>query len=245
MLRVSGLRAWYGATQALFDVNVVLAPGAVLALVGTNGAGKSTTVRSVLGLIKTQGVIEIDGIRVDQWPTHRRIRDRGVAVVHESRSLFGNLTVGENVRLGLTAQDLRHLDEVTHLFPVVRERSSQLVSTLSGGQRQMVAVARAMLARPQLLILDEPSLGLAPKVVDEIYERIRALAGGETSILLIEQSIPRVQDIADQVQLIAMGRTSPPLDASDDVGVLRLQRLAFGNDDPDAPPDPAASEGAR
>lgn len=228
MLHTHDLRAWYGRTQALFGVDLSLNQGEVLALVGTNGAGKSTIIRALLGLVRTQGEVTIDGTSISDWPTYRRIRRCGVAVLHEERCLFGELTVTENMLLGLPKSARKRLDDVAPAFPIVAERSQSLVSALSGGQRQLVAIARMVLAEPRYVLLDEPTLGLSPAMVDEVYDHLGVLTEMGIGVLLVEQNINRARAIADRLQLVTAGQTAPPVDAKDMEAVTRLEMQAFG-----------------
>lgn len=228
MLETTSLAAWYGPTQALFDVSIKVVPGQVLALVGTNGAGKTTTVRSIMGLIRSSGGISANGMDISQWPTHRRAREGRIAVVHESVNLFGELTITENLMLGLNKVSRERLEEVQDIFPVIAERSKALVGTLSGGQRQMVALGKAFLSDPSYLLLDEPSLGLSPAMVDVIYQTMQEFTARNVGVLLIEQNIQRAASVATDIQLISIGRSESPISASDLERVEKLQQLAFG-----------------
>lgn len=228
MLETTSLAAWYGPTQALFDVSIKVVPGQVLALVGTNGAGKTTTVRSIMGLIRSSGGISANGTDISQWPTHRRAREGRIAVVHESVNLFGELTITENLMLGLNKVSRERLEEVQDIFPVIAERSKALVGTLSGGQRQMVALGKAFLSDPSYLLLDEPSLGLSPAMVDVIYQTMQEFTARNVGVLLIEQNIQRAASVATDIQLISIGRSERPISASDLERVEKLQQLAFG-----------------
>ncbi len=228
MLEVRGLQAWYGRTQALFGVDFSLADSRCLALVGTNGAGKTTTIRAVLGLIRTSGRIVMDGRDVDRLPTPRRVRRHDVAVVHEGRGLLKRLTVFENIVVGLPRRSYGRVDDALDLFPALRTRLKEPVSLLSGGQQQMVALARAVVERPRLLLLDEPSLGLAPAIVDEIYVHLGALRAAGLTMLLVEQSIARARDFADDLCLVQAGRSVQIVPASDRARVADLVNLTFG-----------------
>lgn len=228
MLETRDLGAWYGQTRALFDVSLLVSEGDVLALVGTNGAGKSTTVKGILGLVRTAGHVIVDDVDISTWPTHRRVRESRIAVLHESQNLFGELTVKDNLLLGLGSRTTEEIDEVIAIFPVVGERLTEQVGSLSGGQRQMVALARALLSRPRYLILDEPSLGLSPASVDVVYQAIGQFTDRGVGVLLIEQNIHRAASVASHLQLLSIGRSSAPVPASDEARVQELQDAAFG-----------------
>jgi branched-chain amino acid transport system ATP-binding protein len=227
MLELESLQAWYGRTQALFDVTFVLDEGQCLALVGANGAGKTTTIRSILGLIQTRGKVSFDGDQLERRATHDRVRRHGIAVVPEGRGLFSRLTVRENLVAGLSRRQLEGVDSALDLFPVLRDRLNENVTNLSGGQQQMVALARAMAKRPRLLLLDEPSLGLAPAIVDEIYRFLGAMRETGMTMLLVEQSIVRARDFADQLCLVKTGRSVMSVPSGDHEAVDRLGRAAF------------------
>lgn len=238
MLEVEGLEAWYGRTQALFGVSFTLERGRCLALVGTNGAGKTTTIRAALGLVESRGTIRLDGEPIERMPTHRRVRAHRIGVIHEGRGLFARLTVEENILVGLPRAAHRRLDEALSLFPALRGRLRETVANLSGGQQQMVALARAVVRDPQLLFLDEPSLGLAPAIVEEIYFYLGRLRSAGLTMLLVEQSVARASGFADQLCLIRTGRSVMTVAGDDKDGVGRLVRLAFGGD----PAEPRVSD---
>jgi branched-chain amino acid transport system ATP-binding protein len=227
MLEVRGLTAFYKHTQAIFDVNFTLDDARCLALVGTNGAGKTTTIRSILGLVQTGGEVLIDGAQCDHLPTHRRVREHKIAVVHEGRGLFPRMTVRENLLVGLQPSEQAGIDDALTLFPMLKPRLSETVSNLSGGQQQMVALGRAVARRPRLLLLDEPSLGLAPVIVDEIYGYLERLRETGLTMLIVEQSIDRAAGFADELCLIRIGRSIMTVAASDTVAVRGLVGIAF------------------
>lgn len=241
MLEVEHLRAWYGHTQALFDVSFTLPTGGCVALVGTNGAGKTTTLKAVLGLVRSQGSVRIDGDEVSGRHTHQRVRDHGVAVVHEGRGLLKDLTVRENLVVGNKVAARKGVSAAVDLFPALKDRLSERVSNLSGGEQQMVALGRAVLRGPQYLLLDEPSLGLAPSVVDEIYRYLTVLRQTGLTMLLVEQSVPRATSIADRLCLLRTGTTVLDVDARDAAAVEPLMATAFSADGP-APTSAPASD---
>ncbi len=212
MLKIEGLTAHYGAAQALFGVDLEVAAGATVALVGANGAGKSTLLKSVMGLVKPSGGrIFLDGDNVTGRSPVRMVR-AGLSLSPEGREVFGHLSVQENLRLGgiplrLSRQDeTERIEEVFERFPKLRERSQQLAGTLSGGEQQMLAMGRALMAKPRLLLLDEPSLGLAPLITDEIFAIIQQLARAGTTILLVEQNAARALSASDHAYLLANGQ---------------------------------------
>jgi branched-chain amino acid transport system ATP-binding protein/nonpolar-amino-acid-transporting ATPase len=213
MLEVAGLCAGYGALAVLHDVSLGVGDGEIVALVGANGAGKTTLVRAVCGLLTpTAGKIIKDGTDLTHVPTHLRVRT-GLAVVLENRRLWGELSVRENLRLAEVygrrkgnARLVFDMREMMELFPVVASRYSDPVELLSGGEQQMVAIARALLMQPDLLIMDEPSAGLAPKIVKNILLVIAGLRQRGVSLLLVEQNVALVSEIADRGYVIALGK---------------------------------------
>ena len=227
MLEIEHLAAYYGRTQALFDVSMSLEKGRCLSLVGTNGAGKTTIIRAILGLVRTEGAIVFDGVPSQHMPTHRRVRDIGIGVVHEGRGLLSRMTVRENIVVGLRSNEMDGVDEAIELFPALKSRLAENVTNLSGGQQQMVALARAVARRPRLLLLDEPSLGLAPILVDEIYGYLGRLRATGLTMLLVEQSIERAAAFADTLCLIRVGRSISSIPSSDKSAVDELVASAF------------------
>lgn len=229
MLTVEALQAWYGRTQALFDVSFEVSEGETLGLIGANGAGKSTVIRSIIGTIRTRGRISLDGAECGRMPAHQRVRKHGIAVLHEGRGLFQQLSVKDNLLVGLRSGH-QALDPVMKLFPELSERLDVVASDLSGGEQQMVALGRCVLRRPRLLLLDEPSLGLAPIVVDRIYEALAAMRTEGMAIIVVEQDIPRVAGFADRLCHIHMGVAAVVVDSGDASGVARVARIILGQE---------------
>lgn len=227
MLSLDELTAWYGSTQALFGINLLLDRGETVALVGTNGSGKTTTLRAILGQLRTGGTVRIDGQNLQSVPTHRRVRDYGIAVVHEGRGLLTGLTVRENLVVGANRIERARTDEVFDLFPALKDRLQQNVSLLSGGQQQMVALGRAFLRRPAYLLMDEPALGLAPAIITEIYRSIAELCSSGLAVLLVEQSVSRAAEVADRLCLVRVGRISRTVTTGDAAAVDELVADAF------------------
>ncbi len=193
MLELRSLSSGYGAIEALKSINIRIEGGEIVTLIGANGAGKSTTLRNITGLVSaTSGDIFFEGRRLNGVPTHK-ITAMGISMVPEGRAIFANLTVSENLDMGAylqtnKTQNAKELDQVFTLFPRLKERRKQLGGTLSGGEQQMLAIGRALMSRPRLLLLDEPSLGLAPLLVHTIFEAIDEINQEGTTILLVEQN---------------------------------------------------------
>ena len=210
LLSVENLTVFYGAIQALRDISLRVESGEIVTLIGSNGAGKSTTLRSISGLLQpARGNIEFDGRAIRGWPPHRIVQN-GLVQVPEGRRIFANLTVDENLQLaGFTRTDRgairKDRDRALDLFPRVRERLQQQAGTLSGGEQQMLAIARALVARPKLLMLDEPSLGLAPQIVRSIFQVIREINREGTTILLVEQNANMALHVAHRAYVIEVG----------------------------------------
>jgi branched-chain amino acid transport system ATP-binding protein len=211
LLSVRNLAAGYGETRVLHGLSFELAEGGITAILGANGAGKTTTLRALCGLVRPRGEIYFSGKRIDGLATEDIVR-RGVAHVPDGRGTFSHLTAEENLRLGAylrrdRAEVARDFDHMYTMFPRLKERREQQAGTLSGGEQQMLAIARALMLRPKLLLLDEPSFGLAPLVVQEIYRVLRAInARDRVSMLLVEQNATLALDLADQAYLLETGR---------------------------------------
>jgi branched-chain amino acid transport system ATP-binding protein len=208
LLRVDSLEAGYRDLIAVRDVSLEVRAGEVVALIGSNGAGKTTTLRAITGLVATRrGRIDLAGERID-GRSSAHIVARGIAHVPEGRQLFPTMTVRENLELGARDRRTRGaaLEDVFALFPRLRERERQLAGTLSGGEQQMCAIGRGLMGRPKLLLLDEPSLGLAPVMVKLIFETLHAVNAGGTTILLVEQNVPRALGLSHRGYVIENGR---------------------------------------
>ena len=212
MLRVTDIHAAYGPILALHGVSLEVAEGSIVTLLGPNGAGKSTTLRTISGLMHpTSGTIEFDGRRIDRLAAER-IVSLGISQVPENRQLFAELTVLENLRLGSWGRRDRNgikddMDQVFTYFPILHEREKQVAGTLSGGEQQMLAIGRGLMARPRLLILDEPSLGLAPLVTREIFQIIKSINDKQkVTILLVEQNANLALEIAQHGYVLETGR---------------------------------------
>lgn len=212
MLKIQNLTAHYGAAQALFGVDLEIAKGETVALVGANGAGKSTLLKCLMGLIKpTSGQIRLNGKDITKSSPAQMVR-LGMTLSPEGREVFGHLSVLDNLQLGAIPLKLskresaRRMDEVFSRFPKLQERQQQLAGTLSGGEQQMLAMGRALMAQPTLLLLDEPSLGLAPLITDDIFSIIHQLSRSGTTILLVEQNAARALSASDKAYLLANGR---------------------------------------
>jgi branched-chain amino acid transport system ATP-binding protein len=209
MLKVSGLTAHYGGITALAGIELEVARGEIVALLGSNGAGKSTLLGCITSSAPCEatGSVTLDGVQLLGKDTEAIIR-AGVVLVPEGRQLFGELTVYENLLMGAYLRREHDLEQVYRLFPVLRERSTQLAQTLSGGEQQMVALGRALMAKPSLILLDEPSLGLAPKLVGEMFRLIREINRQGVTILLVEQNARQALRISHRAYVLEKGLVS-------------------------------------
>ena len=209
ILKVDNINVFYGKIHALKDVSLEVNEGEIVALIGANGAGKSTTLKTVSGLLRTTtGGISFDGGDISKTPAHKLVKS-GLAHVPEGRHIFQQLTVMSNLELGAFTRgkaDPADIEKVFTHFPRLQERKNQIAGTLSGGEQQMLAIGRAMMSRPKLLMLDEPSMGLAPILVDQIFEIIAELHKAGTTILLVEQNANKALEIADRAYVMESGR---------------------------------------
>ena len=227
MLELNSVSAGYGGFQALFDVTMSVKAGEAVAVIGANGAGKTTLLRVISGLIPaTSGSMSMEGTDLRATQPHR-ILETGIAHVPESRRLFPRLTVEDNLKMGAfipaaRARFAERLDYVYGLFPRLKERRTQLAGTMSGGEQQMCAIGRALMSGPKLVLLDEPSMGLAPVIVQQVFELVRRIRSEGYTVLIVEQNVAQVLKVADRAYLIEVGRiqtsgTSAELLASDDI----------------------------
>ena len=211
LLRLSELRVAYGGIQAVKGIGLELQAGELVCLIGANGAGKTTTLNAIAGVLPLAGgAILYAGERINTVPAHKRLR-RGIALVPEGRGIFTRLTVEENLRMGAYSRKDRagieaDLERVYAMLPRVKERLRQVAGTLSGGEQQMVAIGRALLSRPRLLLLDEPSMGLAPLVVEKIFEVVRSVAREGVTILLVEQNANLALEFAGRGYVMESGK---------------------------------------
>jgi branched-chain amino acid transport system ATP-binding protein len=229
LLDVKGLKAYYGQTQALHDVSFELAQGGITTLLGANGAGKTTTLRALCGLVRREGAVTLTGKSISSMATEDIVR-LGVAHVPEGRGTFVGLSVEENLRIAAyTRKDkpgvARDLERVFEYFPILKQRYQQQAGTLSGGEQQMLAISRALMLAPKLMLLDEPSFGLAPLIVQEIFRILRRVnEEGKVSMLLVEQNAALALDLADTAYVLETGRvvmSGKAADVKNDEGIRK------------------------
>lgn len=211
MLQMDSVDTYYGDLQALFGVSLHIKEKEVISIVGSNGAGKTTTINAISGMLRcSSGKIEFLGKRIDTLPPHR-IVEEGIVQIPEGRQLFPKMKVMENLVMGAYTRQARtkikeNLETVLELFPILKERKNQLAGSLSGGEQQMLAIGRALMARPKLLMLDEPSLGLAPMMVKQVFDTVKSINEFGTTILLVEQNVFNALSISDRGYVLENGR---------------------------------------
>jgi branched-chain amino acid transport system ATP-binding protein len=241
MLKVGALEVAYGAAPALWGVSLDIQRGELLSVVGPNGAGKSTLINTIAGLLRARaGRIELDGRDITRLPPHRFCAE-GIALVPEGRRLFTTMTVRENLELGsllpaAKAQRGASLEHALALFPVLKEKLAAPAGALSGGQQQMVAIGRALMTRPKLLLLDEPSLGLSPLVVSDLFAAIRHIGADGMTMLLVEQNVATALQIAQRVCVLEEGRIVAEGTPDEILARPEIRRAYLGSDVGAAPP---------
>ncbi len=233
MLKVSHLNAWYGEAQVLKSVSVSVNPGQVVVMLGPNGHGKSTLLKAICGLAeRIDGEISYQGRSIEGLSTDRLV-NMGVVYIAENRELFPYMTVQENLKLGAYVKAARphekkNMEKVYSLFPRLKERKTQLASTMSGGEAKMLAVARGLMSNADFLCIDEPSLGLQPSLRMELFSTIREINNQGKTILLVEQNIPHIAELADKVYVMEEGRISFEGDTDEALGNQHLKEIFLG-----------------
>mgnify|MGYP005813722329 CR=1 FL=1 len=233
LLTVESLKVAYGGIQAVKGISLEVAPGELVALIGSNGAGKTTTLKALAGLLQpASGKVHYNGKLLQQVPAHQRVR-AGLALVPEGRGVFARLTVEENLQMGAytrgdAANTAADLERMYALLPRLAERRAQLAGTLSGGEQQMVAMARALMSRPKLLMLDEPSMGLAPMMVAKIFETIRDISAQGVAILLVEQNARLALEAAQRGYVLEGGLVTLAGSAASLLGSDEVRRAYLG-----------------
>ena len=234
LLELRGLCVSYGPVEAVHQVDLDVRAGEIVTVIGPNGAGKTTLLSAAMGLLPSKGEITLDGERIAR-PSVEAMVARGVALVPEKRELFGEMSVEDNLLLGgfsLWRKGKRdqsaRMEEVFAIFPRLKERRAQMASTLSGGERQMLAIGRALMAKPRLLMLDEPSLGLAPLIVKEVLQVVASLRNHGVSVLLVEQNARAALKVADRAYVLEMGAVALSGQAKDLLGDKRIIETYLG-----------------
>jgi branched-chain amino acid transport system ATP-binding protein len=233
LLELANVHAYYGAVHALKGISLSVDAGEIVGLIGSNGAGKSTTLRVISGMTPVRdGTIVLDGIRIDGMRSHQIVR-QGISISPEGRRIFTRLTVAENLQIGAYVRQDRagiaeDLERVYDLFPRLRERAGQSGATLSGGEQQMLAIGRALMARPRVLLLDEPTMGLAPMLVEEIFAKIRQLNEEGMTILLVEQNVHMALTLVSRAYIMQVGRIAMSGPASDLAKDESVRAVYFG-----------------
>jgi branched-chain amino acid transport system ATP-binding protein len=233
LLKLDNVTSGYGPIVAVRDLSLEVYPGEVVTLLGANGAGKSTTLLTIAGLVRpSAGTIEFDGADIVHLKAEDVVR-RGVALTPEGRGIFAHLSVTDNLRIGATVRKdkagvAETMEEMFDLFPILRERARQLAGTLSGGEQQMLALARSLMSKPRLMLLDEPSLGLAPRVVAQIFELLRQLPSRGVTVLLVEQNVRLALDVASRGYVLATGALQLAGTAEELLSAVDLEKVYLG-----------------
>jgi len=232
LLSVKNLHVYYGSIHAIKGISFDVEEGEIVTLIGANGAGKSTTLNTVAGLLKPrEGLVELEGNNILGTPAHKII-SLGMALCPEGRRVFTQMTVQENLEMGGFTRDINEVEEslekVYETFPRLKERYKQVAGTLSGGEQQMLAMGRALMSKPKILMLDEPSMGLAPILVEQIFDIVKALHKTGTTILLVEQNAQMALSIADRAYVLETGRVSMEGDARQLLSDERVRRAYLG-----------------
>jgi branched-chain amino acid transport system ATP-binding protein len=235
LLKLDGVTSGYGPIVAVRDVSIEVYPGEVVALLGANGAGKSTTLLTIAGLVRpSAGAITFDGQDILHMKPEDVVR-LGIALTPEGRGIFTHLSVTDNLRIGAaTRKDKAEVSatmaEMFDLFPILRERAKQLAGTLSGGEQQMLALARSLMSKPRLMLLDEPSLGLAPRIVAQIFELLRELPARGVTVLLVEQNVSLALEVATRGYVLATGQMQMEGSAEELASAVDLEEVYLGAD---------------
>jgi branched-chain amino acid transport system ATP-binding protein len=233
MLTINNLYVYYGVIQAIKGISFEVNEGEVIALIGANGAGKTTILHTITGLITARsGSIEFQGQKLTKTPAHKIVK-MGIAHVPEGRRIFSQLTVFENLQLGAytrgdKAETEASLEAVYRRFPRLKERRNQVAGTLSGGEQQMLAIGRALMSRPKLILMDEPSMGLSPILVSEIFDIIKSISEGGTTVLLVEQNAKKALTIANRAYVLETGRIVLSGNAQDLVNDESVKKAYLG-----------------
>jgi branched-chain amino acid transport system ATP-binding protein len=235
LLKLDRVTSGYGPIVAVRDVSIEVYPGEVVALLGANGAGKSTTLLTIAGLVKpSAGTISFDGHDIVHMKPEDVVR-LGIALTPEGRGIFAHLSVTDNLRIGAAtrkdkAEVAGTMEEMFDLFPILRERAKQLAGTLSGGEQQMLALARSLMSKPTLMLLDEPSLGLAPRIVAQIFGLLRELPARGVTVLLVEQNVSLALDVASRGYVLATGEMQMEGSAEELASAVDLEEVYLGAD---------------
>lgn len=233
MLELERVNAGYGQFQALFDISMHVEASEAVAVIGANGAGKTTLLRVISGMLPASaGAMRMEGVDLTELPAHKII-ETGIAHVPESRRLFPGLTVEDNLKMGAYTKAARahfsdRLAYVYELFPRLKERRGQFAGTMSGGEQQMCAIARALMSRPKLVLLDEPSMGLAPVIVQQVFELVRRIRSEGYTVLIVEQNVRQVLSVADRAYLLEVGRIESQGTAAELLASDEIQRSYMG-----------------